>query len=350
MAKKKKKAAAKGKGRGRKASNASKRTAAILFFGVLGFALIAALLIFLNLPLKEVPVQVNVMMKLGKGHGAGPGQLDSPRGIATGPDGRIYVTDLGNSRISVFNSDGTFAFSFGKKGDEPPKSLPGDFNEPSGVAVSPDNKIYVADAWNGRIQSFDAKGKPLGEFGGPRYGFYSPRNVAVDGQGNVYVADTGNSKVKVYDPNGKELGEVGTKADKANGSFNEVFGLAIDNKGDLYAADAGNRRVEKFSPLPNLAFLKAAKVPGWAAASGPPFWPHLACDKDGNVYAMDNTQHKIWVFDGDLKYRGTLGGPSNDFMGSPLGLAFDPQGDLYVGDMGPNQILKLSQFMVPAAK
>jgi tripartite motif-containing protein 71 len=342
MAKAKKKKAVKKAKRG-----SSRRRGLWVLFGLILVVFAAVVAAILSKPTPERPIPATVVGRLGKGQGAGEGQLNSPRGIAIDSSGHIYVADLGNSRISVFNPDGSPDFSFGKKGDEPPKSKAGEFNEPSGVAVAPDGTIYVADAWNGRIQSFDSKGKPLTEFGGARYSFYSPRNVATDAQGNIYVADTGNSMVKVYNPAGKELKVIGGKG-KSGGEFNEVFGIAINAKGEIFVADPGNQRIHKFSALPGCDFIKDCKVAGWQ--TGAPFWPHLACDSAGNIYAVDSQNHKIWVYDSDLNYRGTIAGPNNELFSSPLGIAFDPTGDLYVGDVAGNVILKLSSFSVPAGR
>ncbi len=296
-------------------------------------------------PTPEKPIQAMLSGRLGKGQGAGPGQLSSPRGIAVDSKGRVFATDLGNDRIVVFKADGSPDFTLGKKGSEPPKSKAGEFTEPSGVAVAPDGTIYVADAWNGRIQAFDSKGKHKADFGGARYSFYSPRNVATDMQGNFYVADTGNSVVKAYNPGGKELKQIGGRG-KGGGRFNEVFGIAVNSKGEVFAADPGNRRIHKFSALPAGEFLKDRKVPGWQ--TGSPFWPHLACDSADNVYAVDSHNKKIWVYDSDLNYLGTLGGPGNEIASSPLGIAFAPDGSLFVGEVGGNQILKIGGFTVPA--
>jgi DNA-binding beta-propeller fold protein YncE len=295
----------------------------------------------------EVPIQAGVALAAGM-RGAGPGGLDSPRGISVAPDGKVYVADLSNARIAVFGKDGAFIRNFGKAGAEPGKAKEGEFNEPSGVAVGPDGSVYVADAWNGRIQKLSADGKPITEFGGGRYSFYSPRNVFVDKAGNIYVADTGNSTVKVIAPDGKLIKALGGRG-SGGGQFNEVFGVAVNSKGEVFICDAGNKKVHKFSALPAGEFVKAVKVPGWQSAS--PFWPHVACDAQDNVYVVDPGNRKIWVYNSDLAYEGTLGGPqAGELFASPLGIAFGPDNALWVGDVANNKVLKLAPFTVPAAQ
>jgi sugar lactone lactonase YvrE len=305
----------------------------------------AAAVLMLKGPQPEAPVAASVAQTAGS-KGAGNGNLDSPRGLAVAPNGDVYVADLSNGRIAVFGPEGAFKRNIGKLGPEPGKGKPGEFNEPSGVAVGPDGTVYVADAWNGRIQKLGPDGKPLGEYGGARYSFYSPRNVAVDRNSNVYVADTGNSRVRVIDPNGKVVKDLGGKG-SGGGQFNEVFGVAVNSRGEVFAADPGNKKLHKFSALPGGDFVKDVKVPGWQTAS--PFWPHVAVDAQDNVYAVDPGNRKIWVYDSELKYRGTLGGPAGELFASPLGLGFGPDGQLWVSDQANSRLLKLAPFDLPAA-
>jgi len=307
----------------------------------------AAFLVLKNRAQAEVQVQASVAQSVGM-RGAAPGGLDSPRGLAVAPNGDIYVTDLSNARIAVFGADGAFKFNFGKVGPEPGKGKPGEFNEPSGVAVGPDGTVFVADAWNGRIQKFDPKGKVLGEYGGARYSFYSPRNVTADRNGNIYVADTGNSAVKVISPDGKIAKVLGGRG-TGGGQFNEVFGVAVNSKGEVFVADPGNKKIHKFSAMPAGEFIKDKKVAGWQTSS--PFWPHVAVDKMDNVYAVDSGNRKIWVYDSELKYLGTLGGDAGqELFASPLGIGFSPAGDLWVSDVANNKLLKISPFQIPTGK
>jgi DNA-binding beta-propeller fold protein YncE len=172
--------------------------------------------------------------------------------------------------------------------------------------------------------------------------------VASDSQGNIYVADTGRSRMQILNPDGikiKEVGELGP----GSGRFNEIFGMAINSKGEIFAADPGNGRIQKFSPLPEPKFMKLAKVPGWKRNT--PFWPQLAIDALDRVYATDNNNRQIWVYDSQLKYLATLGGaPGHEIFANPVGLAIAPSGEVVVGDMGKNMIFKLKPVVFPAEK
>ncbi len=79
--------------------------------------------------------------------GSAPGQFSNPSGIAVDGDGLVYVADSSNDRIQVFQPDATFVRSWGSYG-----STTGKFNGPDGIAVDGDGLVYVADSSNNRIQ------------------------------------------------------------------------------------------------------------------------------------------------------------------------------------------------------
>jgi len=88
-------------------------------------------------------------------YGSGPGQFDSPLGIAVDASGNVYVTDTYNHRVQVFSNDGAFVTQWGTYG-----SGPGQFYRPSGIGIGPDGRIYVSDTWNGRVQVFESLATP----------------------------------------------------------------------------------------------------------------------------------------------------------------------------------------------
>ena len=61
----------------------------------------------------------------------------------------LYVSDMHNHRIQVFERGGDFKHSFGQKGDGA-----GELNSPHGLSFGPDGNLYVADYGNDRIAVF----------------------------------------------------------------------------------------------------------------------------------------------------------------------------------------------------
>lgn len=97
----------------------------------------------------------------GYGGDEGPGtaaQLNNPRDIEFGPDGRLYVADELNHRVRALDIEtgivttvaGNGAAEFA--GDEGPASAAG-LNRPTGVAFDAEGVLYIADSHNHRIRT-----------------------------------------------------------------------------------------------------------------------------------------------------------------------------------------------------
>ncbi len=69
-----------------------------------------------------------------------------PRGIAVDDLGRVYVVDAFQHKVFVMNQEGRQLFTFGERGVEE-----GQFNFPNTIAIGPDGRLYVADRENNRI-------------------------------------------------------------------------------------------------------------------------------------------------------------------------------------------------------
>ena len=85
--------------------------------------------------------------------GSDPGQLLSPRGMQF-YNGELYVIDSENHRIHVFDKDLQYLRHFGGEG-----TSNGCFKSPTDVAINNNDKLYVTDTLNNRIQVMDHKGK-----------------------------------------------------------------------------------------------------------------------------------------------------------------------------------------------
>jgi DNA-binding beta-propeller fold protein YncE len=81
--------------------------------------------------------------------GTGPGQFNSPCGVAVDATGNVYVADTFNHRVQVFTGSGVFVTEWGSYGGDP-----GQFYRPMGIAVGADGRVFVADTYNDRIQVF----------------------------------------------------------------------------------------------------------------------------------------------------------------------------------------------------
>jgi len=131
----------------------------------------------------------------------------------------IWCTDKGSDMVVKFNPDGRVAMLFGRKleaSDEgtgplkhPNPPLPpedGRFRQVTDVAWDSDDNAYISDGYiNSRIAKVDKNGNWVGSFGGPGTGpgqFNTPHSIAVDAQNRVYVADRANRRIQVLDSQG----------------------------------------------------------------------------------------------------------------------------------------------------
>jgi DNA-binding beta-propeller fold protein YncE len=137
----------------------------------------------------------------------------------------LYVSDLATHTIDVFSTtDGSLQTTLGGPGD-----AAGRFFFPTGLAVTDDARLWVADMLNARVQVFDAEQRPVLTIGRPgdRYGdLGKPKRVALGPDGVVFVADVDFAYVHLFDREGRLLMLLGGPDDRRGGTPMPV-GLAV---------------------------------------------------------------------------------------------------------------------------
>lgn len=227
--------------------------------------------------------------------GDGPGQFGFSFDIlwgdvAVAPDDNLYVLDPNLARVQVFAPDGVFLFSFGERG-----SGDGQLLFPSGIGVGPNGNVYVADYQNHRVQVFAGDGTFLASWDGTQGGgspLAGPADVAVDAGGTVWVTDDILQKIIGFAPDGSiasSFGKIGGKPGEVRGPW----GIAIDDAGAIYIADYGNDRIQQFAQDGTLLGLagESGEAPGQLTD------PHyLAVGPDGAVYVAEERTKRLQVF------------------------------------------------------
>ena len=119
------------------------------------------------------------------GQGSGDGKLNKPIGVATDRQ-VIAVSDCVDHVVKIYSLEGDHKLTFGSHG-----STNGQFNEPQGLCFNSKGQLYVVDIGNYRVQvfqeykfqfTFGSKGHNTGQFQQPRY-------IAMDSSDQVYVTD-----------------------------------------------------------------------------------------------------------------------------------------------------------------
>ena len=236
---------------------------------------------------------------LGTDCGSDDYQFNSPWGLTIAPNGDIYVADWRNHRVQIFNSDRVYVATLGVTGV--PTSTNAGFNEPLGVAVDSQGNIYVSDHLNCRVQVFNSSRAYVRTIGMTGIGgsefdrLAGPAHLIVDAHDDLYIDDRWNGRVQVFDKSGAYLTTLGGSWGSRTGQMREPNGLALDATGNLYVADSSNARIQKFAP----------GVPGWVQSNINGFgdrWNRVILSLapfDGQLYAgtYNGNGAQLWRLD-----------------------------------------------------
>jgi len=216
---------------------------------------------------------------------------------------------------------------------------PGLFESPRGIGVDGNGNIVVADSEDGRIQIFDANGKFISTFTVNKNG--KPANIlniAVSRDGKIYVP---SGDILVFDESGKQIGIFGAGLDSFEG------GIALGPDGRLYGITFAGDTLVRFNADGSVDLQIPNAISAITGGSGG--FPHLAVDGLGNIYIASDSPPVILKYSPDGKFVDQIGGEAKDhsqfepgkFM-SPLGVAIDGYGRIYVNDEFDLQILDSS--------
>ncbi|MGH7997232.1 MAG: hypothetical protein ACREFX_12875, partial [Opitutaceae bacterium] len=300
-----------------------------------------------------------------------------PVAAAVDASGNVYVADAGDHTIREIASGGvvsTLAGDSGQAGMTDGTGTSAKFVYPYAVAIGPDGYLYVADMGANNIRRVNLSTKEVSTYAGSTAGtagsangvgtaalFSGPQGIAVDSAGNVYVADTNNSTIRMIaagTQNVTTLAGSAGQSGSADGTGNEARfdfpgGLAVDTHGDLYVADYDNSTIRLVNTTTGQVstFAGAAGATGAInGAVGTARFDHpngVAVDAGGNVYVADTSTQTIRMISGGnvttLAGGGYLGGRI-DATGTqarffyPDGLAATAAGLVYVADTGNHTI------------
>ena len=178
------------------------------------------------------PVTLALISEFGADHQGGTHDIDFDA------EGRAYVADTHNSRVTIYEMDG------------PKATLVGQLDElirgPEGVLAHPNGRIYVAGAWSDNLVAYQ-DGKVVGEL----RGLSSPHDLELAPNGDIWLADAGADRMLLLSPDLEKKREL----KGAPYNFDGVRYQDVLPDGTLIAADKNNHQVKVIGPEGDLVLV-----------------------------------------------------------------------------------------------
>ena len=212
------------------------------------------------------------MRSLGAGNSSNNGSFYNPRGFMI-KDDVLYVADAFNNRVQRFKASGSYDFQnvLGA----------GHVSQPYSLCVDTDGKIFIADYGNSRIQVFGSNSNLLHTIPGNGSGnqnFVNPTGVALDHAGNIHIAAQGTGSIKVFSPQGTYIRMYGDGL-----PLNKPTAIAIDSCGYSLVCESGTNQLRIFNP-------EGVLVNSLTGLNNP---TSVAVDQNGNVYVANFGTNQI---------------------------------------------------------
>lgn len=214
-----------------------------------------------------------------------------PFGLDVDNKGNVYVVERRGGIVSVFSPEQLPLFQFGK----------GELGEPIRIAVDDERgRIYVSDRKDQQVKVFNLEGKLIQTIGGVKGvrsaqdgEFNSPNDLDVDRAGNLYVCDQLNARVQTFDASGAFIKNFGVRGD-SDYQFEGPMGLALDTFDNLWIVDIRKAALLTYTPKPE--FLLVTKGPGATQGEYSFKAPmDIFIDKNNRIYVADGLARRISV-------------------------------------------------------
>ena len=209
----------------------------------------------------------------GPARQAGLGEVSSA--VVNGA-GVVYIADTSNGVIRRVARDGTISTYAGSgsgtgNGDGGPATA-AELELPTDVAIASDGALYVLDTGSADVRRIARDGTittvagggvdGLGDEGDARAAeLYNPRGIALGPQNTLYIADTGHNRIRKVGPDGTITTVAGGGAALGDGGVATAARLSrpsdvtVAPDGTLYIADSGHRRIRMVTPAGTISTI-----------------------------------------------------------------------------------------------
>lgn len=280
--------------------------------------------------------------------------------VQSASDSNLYVADIGVSQVARFNGttgqrESTVALFY------PPPDDPNQYvlRGPSGLALGADGLLYVSSAGTNQILRFNPRTATFvdvfieesGAYPSPGQGTYhliGPQDIAFGPDGNLYVVEEFGHVLRFNGRTGAYGGVAASTIELSQIRSTGISGMAFGRDGSLYLSVARENTVLRFNSRTG-QFLGIFVAPNSGGLRSP---THLTFGPDGNLYVISYETDQVLRFNGrtgafldvfakspDNAPYPIPGGPRTGLSG-PSGLAFGPDGNLYVSSLWFSQVLR----------
>lgn len=309
----------------------------------------------------------------GVGTAAG---FSKPLGIAVDGDGNLFVTEVANDSIRMIVPEGTVTtVAGGTYGFQDGSGTVARFAYPAGITALPTGELFVGDNVNNRIRKITPLNEDFTSCNVTTYAgainqgyhdavgtealFSNPAGIALDAGGNLYIADYSNNRIRKIDSNQQVSTLAGNgENDYQNGPkstilLSESYGCTQDNQGNFYITDAHNNRIRKIDLQGNVITFAGNGATGSIDGQGTTaefnYPTGIAADPLGNIYVADSGNSRIRKITSSGVVTTLAGSTAGNEDGqgisaklnTPMSIAIDPAGNLYVTDTTNNNIRKI---------
>jgi len=314
----------------------------------------------------------------GDGGPATAATLNMPTDVAINSSGNLFIADTYNGVIRKVNSVGIITTVAGGGTSSPADGGPAtdaDIFDPIDVAADNAGNIYIASAANilkvnasGMISIVAGGGFGYGGDGGPATAaLLNPvEGITVDAAGNLYIADALNNVIRKVNSAGiistvagnNTAGFGGDGGPATNAVLDTPAKVAVDGAGNMYISDTRNHRLRKVNTSGMISTITGNGVLGVSGDGGPATAAQLldpwgiTMDGSGNLFFTDgnrirkiNSTGIITTVAGSYSssgFSGDGGAATAAELNSPLGVAVDGPGNIFIADVQNQRIRKVT--------
>jgi sugar lactone lactonase YvrE len=301
----------------------------------------------------------------GKGREAGrPAttvKLSAPEALAFDRGGNLYVSEYDGDQVVRITPRGRLTVVAGtgvrgSSGDGGPATA-AQLAGPTGLAFDARGALLISDHLNSVIRKVAPDGRITTLASSVKARLFKPNDVVFRGK-DLYVADLGRARIVKLGPSGS----VSVVARGVHPSY-----LSLDTGRNLDFSDRTANRLYRIpiaaNGRPGEASLIAGTTSGYGGDGGPAGRARLngpygiAVDRRGDLYVSDRFNNRVRRIDrrgiittvagtGAPGFAGDGGPAKAAKLNSPVGLAFDAAGTLYIADQGNGRVRRVDRHGV----